>query len=176
MPSLVHSSRSRPVDIFLPSWVREQPAALNVTIISTMQPATINSTASTQGHALLVGEVRKLSTHEAACTAVGVSFVPIVMESLGGMSTLAVNTLAGIGRLLGQRLGIPTADSIRHLCQRCFLSVWRENADMWLCRSPTFSLSIDGVFQLFPVMCMGWSCLQVFIYLFIIHLVYIYFV
>ena len=77
-----------------------------------MQPATINGAASTQGHALLVGEARKLSTHEAACTAVGVSFVPIVMESFGGMSALAVNTLAGIGRLLGQRLGIQTADSI----------------------------------------------------------------
>ena len=102
VPSVIPSSRSRPADIFLPSWVRGQPAALDVTIISTMQPATINGAASTQGHALLVGEARKLSTHEAACTAVGVSFVPIVMESFGGMSALAVITLAGIGHLLGQ--------------------------------------------------------------------------
>ena len=128
------------------SWVRGQPAALDVTIISTMQPATINGTASTQGHAVLFGEARKLSTHKAACTAVGVSFVPIVMESLGGMSALAVNTLGGIGRLLGQRLGIPTADSIRHLFQNCSISVWRGNAAMWSRRSPTFSSSIDGVF------------------------------
>ena len=102
VPSLISSSRSQPADIFLPSWVRGQPAALDVTIISTIQPATINGAASTQGHALLVGDARKLSTHEAACTAVGVSFVPIAMESLSGMSALAVNTLAGISRLLGQ--------------------------------------------------------------------------
>ena len=102
VPSLIPISRSRPADIFLPSWVRGQPAALDVTLISTMQPATINGTASTQGHALLVGEVRKLSIHEAACTAVGVSFVPIVMKSLGGMSALAVNTLEGIGHLLAR--------------------------------------------------------------------------
>ena len=73
-----------------------------------MQPATINGSAFTQGHTLLIGEARKLSTHEAACTAVGVPFVPIVKESLGGMSAPAVNTLAGIGRLLDQRLGIST--------------------------------------------------------------------
>ena len=146
VPSLIPSSHSRPADIFLPSWVRGQPAALDVTIISTMQPATINGAVSTQGHTLLVGEARKLSTHEAACTAVGVSFVPIVMESLGEMSALAVITLASISRLLGQRLGIPTADSIRHLFQRCSISVWRRNAAMWLRQSPTFSPSIDGVF------------------------------
>ena len=92
VPSLIPRSRSQPADIFLPGGVRGQPAALDVTIISTMQPATINGSASTQGHALLVGEARKLSTHEAACTAVGVSFVPIVMESLGGTSALAVIT------------------------------------------------------------------------------------
>ena len=93
VPSLIPSSRNRPADIFFPSWVRRQPAALDVTTISSMQPATINGAASTQGYAFLV-EARKLSNHEAACTAVAVLFVPIVMESLGGMSALAVNTLS----------------------------------------------------------------------------------
>ena len=146
-----------------------------MTIISTIQPATINSTASTQGHALLAGEARKLSTQEAACTSVGLSFVPIlVMKSLGEMSALAVITLAFIGRLLGQRLGIPTADSIQHLFQRCSISVWRGNAAMWLRRSPTFSPSIDGVFKLFTddVYGMVWSTgIHLFIYyIFIIYL------
>ena len=51
-----------------------------------MQRAPVNGAASTQGHALLVGEARKMSAHEAACAAAGVTFVPIVMETLGGMS------------------------------------------------------------------------------------------
>ena len=51
-----------------------------------MQRATVNGAASTQGHALLVGEARKMSAHEAACAAAGVTFVPIVMGTLGGMS------------------------------------------------------------------------------------------
>ena len=40
-----------------------------------------NAASYHQRHAFLVGEARKLSNQEAACTAVGVSFVPIVMES-----------------------------------------------------------------------------------------------
>ena len=37
------------------------------------------------------------------------------VKTLGGMSASSVSTLACLGRLLGQRLGIPPADSIRHL-------------------------------------------------------------
>ena len=66
-----------------------------------MQRATVNGAASTEGHALLVEEARKMSAHEAACAAAGVTFVPIVMETLGGMSALTVDTLASLGRLLG---------------------------------------------------------------------------
>ena len=83
VPSLIPSSRSRPVDIFLHSWELGARTifSFGCDYHSTMQPTTINGAASTQGHVLLVGEARKLSTHEAACTVVGVSFVPIVMES-----------------------------------------------------------------------------------------------
>ena len=42
----------------------------------------------------------------AACAAAGVTFVPIVMETLGRMSVLTVDTLASLGRLLEQRLGV----------------------------------------------------------------------
>ena len=120
------------------------PSATSVTVISTIQRATVNGAASTQGHALLVGEARKMSAHEAACAAAGVIFVPIVMEILGGMSALTVDTLASLGRLLGQRLGVNTSDSVQHLLQRCSISVWRGN-------SQVFTPSVDGVYRLsFP--------------------------
>ena len=104
--------------MYLPSWKGGRPAALDVTVISTMQQATIQGAAISQGHALLVGEGRKLVAHADACRAVGVSFIRIVVETFGGMSASSVSTLACLGRLLGQRLGIPPADSTRHLFQR----------------------------------------------------------
>ena len=49
VPSLIPGTRSRPNDIFLPNWCRGRPAALDVTIISTMQPLTQSGTASEKG-------------------------------------------------------------------------------------------------------------------------------
>ena len=42
-----------------------------------------------QGHALMVGEERKMAAHAAPCQAVGVSFIPLVVEILGGWSERA---------------------------------------------------------------------------------------
>ena len=82
-----------------------------------MQRATVNGAASTQGHALLVREARKMSVHEAACAAAGVTLVPIMVDTLGGRSALTVDTLASLGRLLGQCLGVNIFNSVRHLLQ-----------------------------------------------------------
>ena len=81
VPSLIPNSLSRPADIYLPSLKRGHPAALDVTVISTMQQATIQSAATTRGHALLVGESRKLGAHADACQ---VSFIPVVVGVLEG--------------------------------------------------------------------------------------------
>ena len=59
-----------------------------------------------QGFALSVCEERKIAAHAASCRAIGVSFVPLAFESLRGCSNLTAETLAGIGRAVGQRLGI----------------------------------------------------------------------
>ena len=81
VPSLIPSSQSRPADIFLPNWKRGQPAALDVTVISTLQRLTLQGAATTQGHALVMGEERKMAAHAESCRAIGVSFVPLVMEN-----------------------------------------------------------------------------------------------
>ena len=139
LPSLIPGSQGRPADIFLPNWDRGRPTALAVTVISTLQQLTLQGAAITPGHALAVGENRKMTMHASQCQAVGVSFVPLVIESLGCWSDLAVKTLSSIGRLLGQRLGILPSDSVRHLFQQCAISLWRGNASLWLHRFPTIS-------------------------------------
>ena len=109
-------------------------------MISTLQPLTLSGAANTQGHALQVGEQRKMAAHSEACRAVGVSFIPLVAETLGGWSEEA----ARIGRLLGQRSGSPPADTTRHLFQRLSVSLWRGNATLWLSRLPAVSAWVDG--------------------------------
>ena len=74
LTSLIPNSHSRPVDVYLPNWKRGCPVALDVSVISTLQQATIQGATSTKGHALLVGEARKLSAHADACHEDGISF------------------------------------------------------------------------------------------------------
>ena len=98
-----------------------------------------------QGHALSVGEDRKHSAHSDACREVGVSFVPLLVETIGGWSEMASQTITSNGRLLGQRLGSNSEDTIRHLFKRLSISLWRGDSTMWLARFPTPLPSVDGI-------------------------------
>ena len=97
VPALIPGTSSRPADVFLPIWKRGQPAALDVTVISTLQNLTVAGAASTQGHALSVARERKMALHSAASHSVGVSFVSLVVEYLGGWSDEAIDIIKSIG-------------------------------------------------------------------------------
>ena len=59
-----------------------------------------------------MGEDRKLATHLSDCTAVGVSFSPLVVETLGGWNQLDIEVISRIGQLLALHSG---SESVRHL-------------------------------------------------------------
>ena len=122
-----------------------QPAALDVTVISTLQSLTLSGAASTPGHALSVAAERKRTAHATACHSVGITFIPLVVESLGGWGPEAISTLKDIGRLQGQRLGTPPSLATRHLFQRLAIRLWRGNATLWIGRLPIHSSEVDGV-------------------------------
>ena len=135
VPSLIPGTSSRPADVYLPNWMRGQPAALDVHVISTLQQLTLKEAAVTQGHALSVGEERKRAAHSEACHAVGVTFIPMVVETLGEV---------GVRRQLSEDIRIFTLDGFRasdweatrHLFQRLAINLWRGNATLWICRLP----------------------------------------
>ena len=129
-PTLIPGTRSRPADIFLPNWCRGRPAALDVTVISTMQPLTQSGAASERGYALKVAEERKMAAHNAECRRAGISFVPLTVESLGGWSHEAALQISRIGRLVGQRYGSTPAEAVSQLFQRLSICLWRGNATM----------------------------------------------
>ena len=117
--------------------LRGRPVALDVTVISTLQQSTVQGAATVQGHALLVGEERKFAAHAEACHSGGG-----VSRRLGDETA---STIAAIGRLMGQRLGISPTECTRHLFQRCAISLWRGNAALWIRRCPTRAPSVDGL-------------------------------
>ena len=101
------------------------------------------------GHPRRVNPSRTMginAAHAEECRSIGISFVPMVVESLGGWSESAIHTITAIGRLQGQRLGIPPAECTRHLFQRLAISLWKGNANLWLRRLPYLSAEVDGIF------------------------------
>ena len=143
-PSLVPGSSSRPADIYLPIWERGHPAAMDVTVISPLQQLTLSGASSIAGHALQVAEERKRAAHAEACRSAGISFIPLAMETIGGLSHELINTIKCISRMQANRLGTSPSDAFRQLVQRLSIALWRCNAWSWINRQPIVPAYVDG--------------------------------
>ena len=75
------------------------PAALDVTVILTLQKLTLDSAATTKGYSLSIEKERKLDAHAEACYSIGVTLVPMVVESLGCWSKNSAKTIKEIVHL-----------------------------------------------------------------------------
>ena len=141
----VTSSQSRPADIFLPSWSRGRPAALDVTVTSSLQRSSISGSASRAGHALQLAERRKRRTHATACHEAGVTFIPLAVEALGGWSSEACETLVSLARFHSLRSADPPPDSFQRLLERLSVTLQRGNGHLIIRRMPPLSPHISGV-------------------------------
>ena len=96
IPGLV----ARPADVFLRNWNRGQDAALDVTVISPVQAATVDREAENPGYALQFAWDRKMRSAFDVCDAQRISFIPLPVETFGGWHVEAIRQ---IGRLGGER-------------------------------------------------------------------------
>ncbi len=125
------SSRSRPADIFLPSWSNGRPSALDITVISSLQKATINVAGSEAGASLAVAENRKLAKHAAPCDEVGITFEPIAVEVIGGWSTRALKSLKRMAHMSGSRnWHLGGNDTEIHFFQQLSVVLQKGNANL----------------------------------------------
>ena len=150
MPNLIPDSLSRPADVFLPTWSQGRSAAVDIHVISPLQQLTLGEAASTPGHALQVGVQRKLASHLSACRAIGVEFVPFVLESLGGLADDSISIIRSIGRAISLRTSIhesttETSICVKQLFHRIAITLWRGNATLWLRRQPPLPPALDGI-------------------------------
>ena len=86
---------------------------------------------STPGYALQVGTQRKLSSHLSASSSIGTDFVPIVAETLGGLSEDSTNMVRSLGKSIAQRANPqdPFACTSQ-LFHRLAITLWRGNATL----------------------------------------------
>ena len=65
----------------------------------------MSEAAWTQGHALQVGVQRKLASNLPNCRSMGLTCIPLVAETLGGLAEDFISTIWDIGKSIGQ---VPT--------------------------------------------------------------------
>ena len=75
--------RTRPADILIPHWDLGKPAALDLTVTSTLNSSTLLEVSVTGGSAALAGKVRKHNSNDAKCLELGWSCIPIAVETYG---------------------------------------------------------------------------------------------
>ena len=83
-----------------------------------------------------IEEERKRASQLRSCYSAGISFVPLVVETIGGWSHEAVETIESIGCLPSQRLGFSASQSISYTFQQLAIrlwNLWRGNACMHTC-------------------------------------------
>ena len=137
------NSQSRPADVYIPNWNRGRPAALDLTVISPLQRATLREAATAAGHALAIAKRRKLSHHLTECQRHGIDFLPLAVESLGGWEADAEKQIDEIARFQTIRASNPHAR--RHLWQRLGIVLQKGNAALLARRSPTQLSRVDGL-------------------------------
>jgi hypothetical protein len=63
----------KPADVLIPNWCRGQDAALDITVINSLQDATVVGAAAEAGHALTVAYNRKVQKVGKACRREGIT-------------------------------------------------------------------------------------------------------
>jgi hypothetical protein len=108
----------KPADVLIPNWCRGQDAALDITVINSLQDATVVGAAAEAGHALTVAYNRKVQKVGEACRREGIAFIPLAAEALGGWHEVAVREVRKLSAALARQRGDEEKEEARRLFQR----------------------------------------------------------
>ena len=89
----------------LANWAGGRDAALDVTVVTPLQAATMAEAATTPGHSLNFAYERKVRGSAEDCRRQGIAFLPIVVESFGGWHVLAEGEVKKLGAALARQNG-----------------------------------------------------------------------
>ena len=78
-----------------------------------------------------------MTAHAEDCRAVGVHFVPLVLETVGGWGQDLIEMVRSLGRLQAQHWGSEPAEATCHLAQKVSITLWRGNAALWTAWQPS---------------------------------------
>ena len=143
---LLPGTNRRPADVLLPHWTGGQDAAMDVTVVTPLQEATMPGAATTPGFALDYAYGNKVRGAEEDCRAQGIAFLPIVAETFGGWHNAADREMRKLGAALARHTGQDEGEAVSHLWGRLGVLLQRGNAAILVNRVPALPGPItDGI-------------------------------
>ena len=136
------SDARRPADIFLPRWRSGLPAALDFAVTSGLRADVV--TASTPSVSAAIDNYEDFKrTHnntDADCQAEGITFIPMVVEAVGGgWGSSAARLFSELAKIKSCVSGELRSSTLTHLYQNMGIILHRENARAILRWSIAFS-------------------------------------
>jgi hypothetical protein len=143
--ALLPGSQAKPADVYIPGWANGRDAALDVTVVSSLQKELKKRAAAEVGSAAVRRHSDKMTKYFRDCDREGIQFFPIVVEALGGWHSDAAAAVSKLARQLASHTGREEEETTRYLFQRLSLLLMRGNAALILNRTPFHvSAEVDG--------------------------------
>ena len=145
---LLPGTAARPGDVLIRRWHDGKDGALDVTVTGPLAKTNVRAAAAEAGSSLSKAFDRKVQGAAAACQLQGLVFLPLAVETLGGLHRVAVEQLKRLGAAVGRHQGSDERVSSRQLFQRLSLTLMRGNAALIIGRRPDddiASAQIDGI-------------------------------
>ena len=146
--NLLPGRAAPPGDIFLRHWSGGKDCAWDVTVTSPLAASHVAGAATEAGHALRKACERKVNGAADACREQGIVFLPLAVETLGGLHKTAVQQMKRMAAALARHTGQEESVTTSHLFQRFSLNLMRGNAGMMTTRIPEDDFpqaQVDGV-------------------------------
>ena len=125
-PALIPGIERRLTDILIAGWCSGRDAALDVTVIHPLQDGRVRTgTATTPGFALTHAYNRKVQDAGELCRREGITFIPVVAESLGGLHPTAVDQLRRLARGISMKTGEEEGTSFNHPLSRVSMTLMK---------------------------------------------------
>ena len=115
---------------------------------SPLASSNLAAAAARPGGALEKAYDRKMRDTADTCRQQGLVFLPIALETLGGMHQVAVTQLKRLGAALARHNGSDESEAVSQLLQRISLHIMRGNAALLTGRRPEADFlapELDGI-------------------------------
>eukprot|EP00731_Ephydatia_muelleri_P003315 Em0001g3315a len=121
-------SQSRPADILLQNWNLGRPVALDISVVSPLNPSTLAEAGATFGAVLEATESRKHQANDEKCSALGWVSTPLAVDSYGAWGKEATLFLAQVAARLSIHKSLPKSQASFDLFSNLSICLIRANA------------------------------------------------